>query len=123
MLRNWAASPSNEWKRAMKTQSIGRYEAAIIGMAGAGSILAGAGLVEIAAHLSPALALGGAICGASGPVAMAERMFAETAHCWGCPAALVGSAMLIGALATALVRTEGGERAARGDLPNGTACC
>ena len=98
----------------MKIDPIDRWDATIVAMGGAGSVLAGIGVLKIAAHVSPLLSLNAALCGASGPVPLLDTMLADGLHCWGCPVAFAGSLLALAAVALG----RSGERAA----PAGPAC-
>nr|AGU11153.1 hypothetical protein [uncultured organism] len=73
-----------------------------IGFAGLGALLTTAGTARIIAHLQPADAFIGSICGGSADAS--ASMFANAAHCWGCPGAALGVGLLFAAIIAAVQR-------------------
>lgn len=81
-----------------------KQAAFIMGLAGLGAMLTAAGAARIVAHLQSADAFIGSICGGS-PVASGS-MFADAAHCWGCPAAALGVGLMVAATIAARHRPD-----------------
>ncbi|CZT36844.1 hypothetical protein [Rhizobium sp. 9140] len=76
-----------------------------MGFAGLGAMLTAAGTAKIVAHLPTADAFIGSICGSSADVS--GSMFADAVHCWGCPAAALGVALLVATTIAARLRPAG----------------
>ena len=72
------------------------------GLAGLGALLTATGTARIIAHLQSADAFIGSICGGSADAS--ALMFANAAHCWGCPVAALGVGLLVAAIIAAVQR-------------------
>lgn len=82
-----------------------KQAAFIMGFAGLGAMLTAAGTAKIVAHLQTADAFIGSICGGSADAS--GSMFADAVHCWGCPAAVLGVALMVATTIAALQRPVG----------------
>ena len=82
-----------------------KQAAFMMGFAGLGAMLTAAGAAKIVAHLQPADAFIGSICGSSANVS--GLMFADAAHCWGCPTAALGVALMVATTIAARQRPAG----------------
>ncbi|PYE44009.1 hypothetical protein DFI02_103162 [Rhizobium sp. PP-F2F-G20b] len=72
-----------------------KQAAFMMGFAGLGAMLTAAGTAKIVAHLQTADTFIGSICGSSANTS--GSMFADAAHCWGCPAVALMVATTIAA--------------------------
>lgn len=77
------------------------------GLSALGSALIGLGALPIVAGVRSAAMIGGSICRGAGEGSSASMMFTDTVHCWGCPVALVGAALVAAALVLASARRSG----------------
>lgn len=74
-----------------------RFEFGIQSMLGLGVALATLGIARMVQHASEQAALGLVACKTTDPFSVSFWNMAMATHCWGCPAAAVGVAMIIGA--------------------------
>lgn len=86
----------------MRSVAMRRHDGVTGALTRVGATVASIGLLRIAVHVSSASFDAGPICGAATGAALLPMLQDGLAHCWGCPVALAGLGLMLGALALAL---------------------